>query len=80
MKILAIEKEMPGVLGTDYQPHLEAEARKDLTALQMLAPKKNAVFIRKDHFGWSKKATKWISFSRELIFFPDQQFPELICY
>lgn len=28
MKILAIEKEMPGVLGTDYQPHLEAEARK----------------------------------------------------
>ena len=28
MKILAIEKEMLGVLGTDYQPHLEAEARK----------------------------------------------------
>jgi hypothetical protein len=28
MKILAIEKEMPGVTGTDYQPHLEAEARK----------------------------------------------------
>ena len=28
MKILAIEKEMPGVIGTDYQPHLEAEARK----------------------------------------------------
>lgn len=28
MKILAIEKEMPGVIGTDYQPHLEAEAWK----------------------------------------------------
>jgi len=28
MKILAIEKEMPGVLDTDYQPFLEAEARK----------------------------------------------------
>lgn len=28
MKILAIEKEMPGVLDTDYQPFMEAEARK----------------------------------------------------
>jgi len=28
MKILAIEKEMPGVSDTDYQPYLEAEARK----------------------------------------------------
>jgi len=28
MKILAIEKEMPGVSDTDYQPHLEGEARK----------------------------------------------------
>ena len=28
MKILAIEKELPGVLAEDYQPHLEAEARK----------------------------------------------------
>jgi hypothetical protein len=28
MKILAIEKEIPGVPGTDYQPHLQAEARK----------------------------------------------------
>ena len=28
MKILAIEKEMPGVADGDYQPHLEAEARK----------------------------------------------------
>jgi hypothetical protein len=28
MKILAIEKEVSGVLDTDYQPHLEAEARK----------------------------------------------------
>jgi len=28
MKILAIEKEIPGILDTDYQPHLEAEARK----------------------------------------------------
>ena len=28
MKILAIEKEMPGVGNSDYQPHLEAEARK----------------------------------------------------
>lgn len=26
MKILAIEKEIPGVLDTDYQPFLEAEA------------------------------------------------------
>lgn len=28
MKILAIEKEMPGVMDSDYQPHLEAEACK----------------------------------------------------
>lgn len=28
MKILAIEKEMPGILDADYQPFLEAEARK----------------------------------------------------
>ncbi|HET6557677.1 MAG TPA: hypothetical protein VFG54_10215 [Prolixibacteraceae bacterium] len=28
MKILAIEKELPGVAEQDYQPHLEAEARK----------------------------------------------------
>lgn len=28
MKILAIEKEMPGVADGDYQPYLEAEARK----------------------------------------------------
>lgn len=28
MKILAIEKEMPGVADSDYQPFLEAEARK----------------------------------------------------
>jgi hypothetical protein len=28
MKILAIEKEMPGVQGPDYQPYLEAEALK----------------------------------------------------
>ena len=28
MKILAIEKELPGVLDTGHQPHLEAEARK----------------------------------------------------
>jgi len=28
MKILAIEKELPGILDTDYHPHLEAEARK----------------------------------------------------
>lgn len=28
MKILAIEKEMPGVAEQDYQPYLETEARK----------------------------------------------------
>lgn len=28
MKILAIEKEIPGVADNDYLPHLEAEARK----------------------------------------------------
>lgn len=28
MKILAIEKEMPGLTSVDYQPWLEAEARK----------------------------------------------------
>ena len=28
MKILAIEKEMPGVTDTDYKPYLEAEAWK----------------------------------------------------
>lgn len=28
MKILAIEKEMPGVSDSDYKPWLEAEARK----------------------------------------------------
>ena len=28
MKILAIEKEIPGVTEQDYQPYLEAEARK----------------------------------------------------
>jgi hypothetical protein len=28
MKILAIEKEMPGVSDSDYLPHLEAEAMK----------------------------------------------------
>lgn len=28
MKILAIEKEMPGVADSDYKPWLEAEARK----------------------------------------------------
>jgi len=28
MKILAIEKEMPGVVDSDYKPWLEAEARK----------------------------------------------------
>jgi len=28
MKILAIEKELPGVANDDYQPWLEAEARK----------------------------------------------------
>lgn len=28
MKILAIEKELPGVSDSDYQPHLEVEARK----------------------------------------------------
>lgn len=28
MKIIAIEKEMPDVLDSDYQPFLEAEARK----------------------------------------------------
>jgi hypothetical protein len=28
MKILAIEKELSGVTDTDYEPHLEAEARK----------------------------------------------------
>lgn len=28
MKILAIEKEMPGVTDSDYEPWLEAEARK----------------------------------------------------
>ena len=28
MKILAIEKEMPGILGSDYKPWLEPEARK----------------------------------------------------
>lgn len=28
MKILAIEKELPGVADTDYKPHLEPEARK----------------------------------------------------
>lgn len=28
MKILAIEKEMPGVSDSDYQPHLEKEAMK----------------------------------------------------
>ena len=28
MKILAIEKEMPGMLDADYQPYLEAEAIK----------------------------------------------------
>lgn len=28
MKILAIEKELPGVLDTDYKPWLEPEARK----------------------------------------------------
>lgn len=28
MKILAIEKEMPGVADGDYRPYLEAEARK----------------------------------------------------
>lgn len=28
MKILAIEKELPGVANSDYQPWLEAEARK----------------------------------------------------
>jgi hypothetical protein len=28
MKILAIEKEMPGVSDSDYQPHLEEEAMK----------------------------------------------------
>lgn len=28
MKILAIEKELPDVLSSDYAPHLEAEARK----------------------------------------------------
>lgn len=28
MKILAIEKEMPGIKDSDYQPWLEAEARK----------------------------------------------------
>ena len=28
MKVLAIEKEMPGVADADYQPWLEAEARK----------------------------------------------------
>lgn len=28
MKILAIEKEMPGISDADYQPWLEAEARK----------------------------------------------------
>ena len=28
MKILAIEKEMPGIVDSDYLPHLELEARK----------------------------------------------------
>jgi hypothetical protein len=28
MKILAIEKEMPGIVESDYQPWLEVEARK----------------------------------------------------
>lgn len=28
MKILAIEKELPGIKDTDYQPFLELEARK----------------------------------------------------
>lgn len=28
MKILAIEKEMPGIVDSDYLPHLESEARK----------------------------------------------------
>jgi len=28
MKILAIEKEMPGVADSDYKPWLETEARK----------------------------------------------------
>ena len=28
MKILAIEKEVPGVTDTDYQPYLQAEAQK----------------------------------------------------
>lgn len=28
MKILAIEKEMPGIADSDYKPWLEAEARK----------------------------------------------------
>lgn len=28
MKILAIEKELPGIVDSDYQPWLEAEARK----------------------------------------------------
>lgn len=28
MKILAIEKEMPGIKDSDYEPFLEAEARK----------------------------------------------------
>jgi muconolactone delta-isomerase len=28
MKIIAIEKEMPDILDSDYQPFLEAEARK----------------------------------------------------
>lgn len=28
MKILAIEKEVPGVVDSDYKPHLEAEAHK----------------------------------------------------
>jgi len=28
MKILALEKEMPGTKATQFQPHLEAEARR----------------------------------------------------
>ena len=47
MKILAIEKEIPGVKDSDYKPYLEAEARNawDLQQLGLI----REIYFTEDH-------------------------------